>query len=97
MISHGNVPMFKMKPHMGSLIAAIVVLLLGIAFYFDGHRDPGNIPAHNRAKLILTISIVISGLLLIVSTARMWFAHLHHDRYKNSRRKNNHRKNNRRK
>lgn len=82
MHTHGKVPMFKMKPHKGSLIASIIVLLLGVGFFFDGHRDPGNIPAHDRANLILMGSIVISGLLFIVATGRMWFTHLWHDRYK---------------
>ena len=79
---HGKVPMFKMRPHKGTMLAAIVILLLGALFCYDGHRDPGDIPAHDRANLILAISIVISGLLLIISTGRMWFTHLWHDRYR---------------
>lgn len=82
MNSHGKVPMFKMKPHKGSLLAAAVVLLFGVLFYFEGHRDPGDIPAQERSKLILALSIVISGVLLIIATGRMWFAHLWHDRYR---------------
>lgn len=82
MNSHGKVPMFKMKPHKGSLLAAAVVLLFGVLFYFEGHRDPGDIPAQERSKLILALSIVISGLLTIIATGRMWFSHLWHDRYR---------------
>ncbi|MDF7822956.1 hypothetical protein P4B35_02945 [Pontiellaceae bacterium B12227] len=73
--------MFKMRPNMGTLTMAIVVLLLGALFLYDGHRDPGDIPAHNRSNLIFAISVVISGLLFILSTGRMWFKHLWHDRY----------------
>lgn len=82
MSTHGKVPMFKMKPQKGTLVAAIVVLVLGIAFFFEGHRDPGDIPAHERANLILAFSIVVSGVLLIIATGRMWFSHLWHDRYR---------------
>ncbi|WP_136083136.1 hypothetical protein [Pontiella desulfatans] len=74
--------MFRMKPNKGTLAIAIVVLLLGVLFFFEGHRDPGDIPAHERANLLLAISVVVSGLLFIVSTGRMWFKHLWHDRYR---------------
>ena len=76
----GKVPMFKMKPHKGTLIGAIVVVLFGVLFFMDGHRDPGDLPAHDRANAVLAISIVIGGVLLIISTGRMWFKHLWHDR-----------------
>ena len=79
---HGKVPIFRMKPHRGSMIAAIVVLVLGLLFFFEGRRDPGDLPAHERANLILLVSVVVSGLLFIVSTGRMWFRHLWHDRYR---------------
>ncbi|VGO17648.1 hypothetical protein PDESU_06249 [Pontiella desulfatans] len=82
MHGHGKVPMFRMKPNKGTLAIAIVVLLLGVLFFFEGHRDPGDIPAHERANLLLAISVVVSGLLFIVSTGRMWFKHLWHDRYR---------------
>lgn len=82
MSTHGKVPMFKMRPHKGTLIAALVVLVLGAWFFFEGHQDPGDIPARERGNLILAIAIVLSGLLLIISTGRMWFSHLWHDRYK---------------
>lgn len=82
MIPNGKVPMFKMRPHKVSLVAACCVLILGVLFFFEGRRDPGNVPAHERANLILAISIVLSGVLFIISTGRMWFSHLWHDRYK---------------
>lgn len=82
MNTHGKVPMFKMRPHGGTLAAAIVVLVLGLAFFLQGHADPGDLPAHQRANFVLVTCIVVSGLLLIISTARMWFRHLWHDRYR---------------
>lgn len=77
----GKVPMFKMKPQRGTLWLSIVILLLGCAAFLDGHKDPGDIAAQDRANLFLTVSIVISGLFLIIATSRMWFKHLWHDRY----------------
>ncbi|WP_372806133.1 hypothetical protein [Pontiella sp.] len=74
--------MFKMKPNIGALVASGVVLLLGVLFFFDSISDPGDIAAHGRGKLTLAVSIVISGLLFIISTGRMWFKHLWHDRYR---------------
>ncbi len=82
MSTHGKVPMFRMRPQKGTLIAAVCVLVLGAMFFFEAHRDPGDLPAHDRAKLILAGSIVVSGLLIIISTGRMWFSHLWHDRYR---------------
>ena len=82
MHGNGRVPMFKMRPHTGTLVAGIAILVLGLTFFLEGRSDPGDIPGQRRADLILVISIVISGLLFIVATARMWFKHLWHDRYK---------------
>jgi hypothetical protein len=73
--------MFKMKPQQGTLWLAIVIFLLGLAFFYDGHKDPGDIAAHERSRLVFMVSIVISGLLGILATSRMWFRHLWHDRY----------------
>lgn len=77
----GKVPMFKMKPQRGTLWLAIIVLLVGFAAYMDGHKDPGNISAQDSSQAIFAVTIVISGILLIISTSRMWFKHLWHDRY----------------
>ncbi len=80
--NHSKVPMFRMKPQAGYLWAAVIVLVLGVLLYFEGHRDPGDLPAHRRSTLVLVISIVVSGILFIISTSRMWFKHLWHDRYR---------------
>ena len=81
-MSSGKVPMFKMKPQKGTLVMAVLVLLLGVLAFIDGRQDPGDLQAQDRAKLILAISIVVSGILFVISTARMWFKHLWHDRYR---------------
>ena len=80
-MSGGRVPMYKMKPQQGTLWLALIILGLGVVAFFEGHRDPGDIPAHERSNAILAVTIVISGMLLIISTGRMWFKHLWHDRY----------------
>ncbi|VGO19809.1 hypothetical protein [Pontiella sulfatireligans] len=77
----GKVPMFKMKPQRGTLWLAVIIFLLGLAFFYDGRSDPGDVPARNRADLVFAVSIVVAGVLVIISTARMWFGHLWHDRY----------------
>ncbi len=77
--------MFKMRPQRGTLWLAIFILLLGALAFYDGHRDPGNISAQDRSKFVLALSVIVSGVLFIVSTSRMWFKHLWHDRYKSRR------------
>ena len=79
-----GVPMFKMKPQRGTLWVSIIVLVVGALAFWDGHQDPGNIGAQERANLFLALSIVISGVLMIIATSRMWFSHLWHDRYHGS-------------
>lgn len=71
-----------MRPHRGTLFAALAVFLLGVLYLYDCHRDPGDIPAQERGNLVFAASIVIAGVLVIISTGRMWFKHLWHDRYR---------------
>jgi len=80
--NHGKVPMHKMKPQKGFMVAAGIVLVLGLLFFYEGHRDPGDIPVHDRSNIILALAVVVSGILFIISTGRMWFKHLWHDRYR---------------
>lgn len=79
-----GVPMFKLRPQRGTLWLSVVMLILGGLAFWNGHRDPGDIPAHDRSNLFLAFSIVVSGVLIIISTSRMWFQHLWHDRYAGS-------------
>lgn len=78
----GHVPSFRMKPRYGTLIVAVLVLLVGIMGFYDAHNDPGNLDAQSRGKLLLAVCIVIFGVLVIIATSRMWFRHLWHQRYK---------------
>ena len=79
---HGKVPMFKMRPHKGLLWGAFFVLLLGTAFFFNGQQDPGNCSAAEQGRFALAVSIVVAGAMVVMATARMWFKHLWHDRYR---------------
>lgn len=81
MHGNGRVPMFRMKPNYGFLVAAAISLLFGVMVYWSGHLDPGAIDAAARSNLGLALSIVIAGACLILGTGRMWFRHLWHDRY----------------
>jgi len=85
-VQSGKVPMFRMKPQRGTLWIAVAVLLFGAIAFLDGHKDPGDISAQERSNFVLTLSIVVSGALMIVATSRMWFKHLWHDRYGRRRR-----------
>jgi hypothetical protein len=76
-----GVPMFKMRPQRGMLWVSVVILLIGVIAFWDGHQDPGDIAAQDRSNIFLVVSIVLSGVLIIVATSRMWFKHLWHDRY----------------
>jgi hypothetical protein len=82
--------MFKMKPQRGTLWLAVVIFMLGILSFFDGHKDPGDIAAQDRSNLVLAIAVVVSGVLIIISTSRMWFKHLWHDRYERKGRSSRH-------
>lgn len=81
-MKHGKVPMFKMRPSVGPLIGAVVVLLFGGAVYWSAIQDPTKIEAQQASQLVLAVSVVIAGGLVIIATGRMWFRHLWHDRYK---------------
>lgn len=81
----GTVPMFKMRPSMGPLFGAVVVSLFGVGVYLYADQDPTMIDFKETSKLILAFCVALSGILVIISTGRMWFRHLWHDRYKNKR------------
>ena len=81
MNSFGKVPMYKMKPMKGPLIGALIVFGFGVLAFYNGHRDPGDIPGQNRANIIFALSVEVAGGLFMVATGRMWFKHLWHDRY----------------
>ena len=78
----GRVPSFRMKPQYGTLMVAFVILVVGILGFYESHSDPGNLDAEKRGYLLLAICIVVSGVLIITATSRMWFRHLWHQRYK---------------
>lgn len=72
----GEVPIFR------CVCPAAHWPLLGIPFFLPGHTDPGDLPPHQRTNLLLVMCRMVSGLLLSISTARMRFRHLWHDRYR---------------
>jgi hypothetical protein len=79
--------MFKMKLPMGPFLGAAFILAIGGFAHAYGHQDPGDLDAHRSSSMFLVICIILSGMLVILATARMWFTHLWHDRYKNKKRR----------
>lgn len=82
MIGGGQVPMFKLKLPRGPIFGALALVLLGGAVYYKEQRDPGDLESHKMAILIMAVCVVLAGILVIIATARMWYRHLWHDRYK---------------
>ena len=80
MIVGNNVPMFKLKPYRGLIIAAILIFVLGglLSAYFF-YEDAYSAGA-NRGIVVLVITIILSLLSLIAAFSRYGFKHLHHHR-----------------
>ena len=78
----GRVPSFRIKPRYGLLITAAVVLLFGVLGYYQALSDPGKTAMEQRGLLMLAVCIIVAGVLVIMGTARLWFRHLWHQRYK---------------
>ncbi|MFA5688164.1 MAG: hypothetical protein WC959_03305 [Kiritimatiellales bacterium] len=80
MLVGNNVPMFKLRPYRGLLIAAILVFILGSLlsgyFFYEDAYTAGI----GRAPVALIVTIIITLLLLIAAFSRYGFKHLHHHR-----------------
>jgi len=78
----GRAYLFRLRPRWGFLIAAVFVLVaggLGALQLMESVRY-GDLDAGNQGRLVWAGTIVVSGLLFIISTSRMWFTHLWHRR-----------------
>ena len=74
-----NVPMFKLRPYRGMLVAALFVAVVGglISVYFfieDAYSFD------RRGFFVLILTIVITLFLIIVAFSRYGFKHLRHRR-----------------
>lgn len=76
-----KVAMFRMRPRMGFVWAAVGVGLLGglyaVTLRVDSIYDPS---LKIVARLVTMLTLLVSLLLLIIATARMWYGHLWHRR-----------------
>ncbi|NOU35209.1 MAG: hypothetical protein HOO88_00305 [Kiritimatiellaceae bacterium] len=75
-----RVPMFKLRPYRGLLIAAVFVLVVGgllSAYFFT--EDVYRAGAH-RGLFTLIVTLVLALLLVMVSFSRYGFRHLWHHR-----------------
>jgi len=75
-----RVPMFKLHPYRGLLMAALFVLVVGglISAYFfieDAYSQEGR-----RALLILIVTVILTLFLVISAFSRYGFRHLWHHR-----------------
>lgn len=75
-----QIPMFKLRPYKGSLIAAVLIAVIGglISAYFfveDSYKASGS-----RGVFFLIITIVLVLMLVVIAFSRYGFSHLHHHR-----------------
>jgi hypothetical protein len=86
MIEHrsntGRTAVFRMRPRWGFLWLAVFVFVIGFmgVLQLKEVAAHGDIHAESRASLVWALTIILSGLLVIIATARMWFPHLWHRR-----------------
>ena len=74
-----RVPMFKLAPYRGMLIAASLVSVIGYLLSAYLFIEDANL-LHNRGIDVAIFTSVIVVLLLIAAYSRYLFRHLHHRR-----------------
>ena len=79
MFQDSRVFWFKLRPHYSLIWIALAVLVVGLiaAVPFVQAAKAGDLEAHSRAGMIMTVTITIAGIMIIGATSRFWFAHLH--------------------
>jgi ABC-type transport system involved in cytochrome c biogenesis permease subunit len=75
-----RVPMFKLRPYSGLLLASVFVLVVGgllsAYFFIEDTYQTGS----RRGLFILIVTLVLALLLVIVAFSRYGFRHLWHHR-----------------
>jgi hypothetical protein len=81
-MSSGHVICYRRLPPAAPFIWAAVVLAIGVGlwWYFTRGLPYADEAAPARGRLALAVSIVISGLMVISATSKLWFRHLWHRR-----------------
>jgi hypothetical protein len=79
---HGGVPNFKLRISAPFVLLLALVLFTGLMLTLSLHvqADPGDVAAENRTRLCLLITLLLSALILLTATARLWHPHLWNNR-----------------
>ena len=80
MFDVGHVMAFRLRPHWGLLRAAALVLILGViaVLLLLGDYREGRLESKEHACIVAGVVLVVSGILAIAATSRLWFRTLHH-------------------
>ena len=75
-----RVPMFKLRPYKGLLLAALLVLITGglLSAYF--FIEDAYCTGSHRGIFVGTVTLVLTLLLVVVAFSRYGFRHLWHHR-----------------
>ena len=75
-----RVPMFKLRPYRGLLIAALLVFIVGglLSAYF--YLEDAYCSQCPRGLLTLIVTVILSGFLVVAAFSRFSFRHLWHHR-----------------
>ena len=82
-VSVGHVMVYKRTPPLAPFIWALIILGLGVGarwYLTHGAEYRADESAASRGQLIFSICIVVSGLIVISATSKLWFRHLWHKR-----------------
>ena len=73
---------YRRAPPAGPILLALVILAMGMGghWYYSGGAGFQGEQGCAHGNLILAVSIVVSGLIIIAATAKLWFRHLWHKR-----------------
>ena len=80
MLMGDRVPMFKLRPYRGLLLAALFTAIIGgllSAYFFieDAYRTESN-----RGLFVLVLTAILTILFVVVAYSRYCFGHLRHHR-----------------
>jgi TRAP-type uncharacterized transport system fused permease subunit len=80
MLQGDRVPMFKLQPYNGLLLAAVFILIIGglLSAYF--FVEDAGLPESRRGILSLMVTLILVIFMIISAFSRYRFSHLHHHR-----------------
>jgi len=80
MLTGDRVPMFKLRPYRGLLLAAVFTAVVGglLSAYF--FIEDAYCTGCNRGLFILIVTLILTVLLIVVAFSRYSFSHLRHHR-----------------